>query len=60
MSLMREKVLQGGDKWNERSPGMRVVVGIWGILGFIHPFLPFGWDLTHDSRIEACDPELAI
>lgn len=57
---MREMVLQGGDKWNERSPGMRVVVGIWEILGFIHPFLPFGWDLTHDSRIEARDPELAI
>lgn len=60
MSLMREKLLQGGDKWNERSQGMRGVVSIWGILGLIHPLLPFGWDLTHDSRIEACDPELAI
>lgn len=37
----REKVLQGGDKWNERSQGKRVVVGIWGT-GFYSPFLPFG------------------
>ena len=56
MSLVRERFLQAGDKWNERSQRM----GIWGLAVFIHSFLPFVWDLAHDSRAEACDPELAI
>lgn len=60
MSLMREKLLQEGDKWNERSQGMRGGSGHLGNIGAIHPLLPFEWDLTHDSRIEACEPKVAI